>query len=125
MSPSPTIPPLTLPTAETSYLQALTATITTHFSPTQLAGVYLFGSAAYSSYIPFVSDLDVAVIVSHSLERGVYESLVEKITHKSLNCPARKLELVIYREEEVRNPHKGMEFEVNFNTGREVGDDGM
>lgn len=83
-----------------------------------LHSVMLFGSAAYGAYEPGLSDVDVQAVIVRPLEPADYRRLAEKISHKAIPCPARKLEFVLYTKENAaqrsRNPHH----EMNFNTGK-------
>ena len=77
--------------------------------------VVLIGSAALGDYVPGVSDLDVAVIAPEPV--GDPEALVAPVRHAALPCPARKLELVVYRAAQAAAPTRGLEFELDLNTG--------
>ena len=76
----------------------------------ELVGVYAGGSVALGAYREGRSDADVAVVVRSSLPRATKEEIVAAVRHESLPCPARGLELVVYR---LGSP----EFELNLNTG--------
>src|SRR6187402_1516451 len=106
-----------LPPAERTYLKNLTQILKDAFE-SELLGVYLFGSAASTTYYqPGVSDLDVAAVINNKLPQAAYLELTAKISHKVLPCPARKLELVLYAQEGVNDPQQQPTFEMNFNTG--------
>jgi hypothetical protein len=51
-----------------------------------------------------------------------YQHLCSHITHTSLPCPARKLELVIYTLSTIQNLTRFPQFSLNFNTGANMGD---
>lgn len=80
-----------------------------------LVGVYLFGSAALNDYRPPHSDLDIAVVAARGLTGEEKERLAERLDHRNLPCPARKLELVVYQ----RGPlsRGDVSFELDLNTG--------
>ena len=63
------------------------------------------------------SDIDVAVVVESGLGDGAVEQLVAGLDHASLPCPARRLELVVYRLGVARSGGVGPDFELNLNTG--------
>ncbi len=78
-------------------------------------GIYLFGSAALSDYHPPRSDLDVAIVAARPLSRREKERLADRLDHRNLPCPARKLELVVY--EGARLECGDVSFELDLNTG--------
>jgi predicted nucleotidyltransferase len=80
-----------------------------------MRGVVLIGSGALGDYVPGVSDLDVAVIAPAAVEEP--EALVAPLRHTELPCPARKLELVVYRTEQAALPTRELELELDLNTG--------
>jgi hypothetical protein len=82
-----------------------------------LVGVYVGGSYALGDYLPGRSDLDVAVVVGEPLTAELQSAVVEQLRHESLPCPARLLELVVYRLDTARSGAPSAEFELNLNTG--------
>ncbi|KAL1953570.1 hypothetical protein VTO42DRAFT_2597 [Malbranchea cinnamomea] len=82
-----------------------------------LHSVLLFGSAAYGAYEPGVSDVDVQAVVCRPLEAQDYRRLATKISHAAIPCPARKLEFVLYTQENAARPSQTPRYELNFNTG--------
>jgi hypothetical protein len=87
-----------------------------------LIGLYLVNSAARDDYLPGRSDLDVAVIVNEGLDPGSKRRLAERLWHRSLPCPAPRLELVVYRRAVVASPGDRPMFELNLNTGPAIDD---
>jgi hypothetical protein len=83
----------------------------------RLLGVYAGGSYALGGYEPRRSDLDVAVVVASALSPGQKRRLAAAVRHEALPCPARGLELVVYRLEAVGTPTVDPAFELNLNTG--------
>jgi hypothetical protein len=79
--------------------------------------VLLIGSGALGDYVPGVSDLDVAVIAPEPVADP--EELAAPLRHARLPCPARKLELVVYRADQAAAPTRDLEFELDLNTGPE------
>jgi hypothetical protein len=99
----------------------------------ELVGAYAGGSWALGDYRPGHSDLDVAVVVRSRMRRRTKQLIAARLDHEALPCPARKLELVVYRLETARSPTPVRDFELNLNTGagialhtsydgREIGD---
>jgi predicted nucleotidyltransferase len=73
-----------------------------------LVGAYLIGSAARGSYDPDRSDLDLIAVLDRELTRAEKQALADAV--EALDCPARKLELVVYRRGAERH-------QLNLNTG--------
>ncbi len=105
-----------LGTNEKAYLAELTQRVETIVGD-DLAGLYLFGSAAYGGYRPGLSDLDVQAVIAAPLGEGRRSGLVEQLRHDRLPCPAGRLELVVYTVEAVAWPRRPLPFELNLNTG--------
>jgi predicted nucleotidyltransferase len=76
-----------------------------------IVGAYLLGSGAAGGFDPRTSDLDLVVVVERPLgaER---RPLLERL--RSLECPVRDLELVVYVE-----GSQPPDFELNVNHGEE------
>jgi predicted nucleotidyltransferase len=104
---------------EAAYLEDVAARLA-ELLPDDLVGVYAGGSWALGDYRPGNSDLDVAVVVRSSVGRGTKEEIAARLAHEALPCPARKLELVVYRLETARSPRPVRDFELNLNTGAGV-----
>ena len=99
-----------------AYLDELVARVR-RAAAAELVGAYAGGSYALGAYAPGRSDLDVAVVVRDAASRALKEGLVAALRHEVLPCPARGLELVVYREAVVRAPALDALFELNLNTG--------
>lgn len=82
-----------------------------------MVGVYAGGSYALGEYLPGRSDLDVAAVVRRSLRPETSDALVARLSHGALACPARGLELVVYRQETAESGGAASDFELNLNTG--------
>lgn len=82
-----------------------------------LVGAYAAGSVGLDAYQPGRSDLDVALVVAHSLDGPAKRVLVERLRHESLPCPARGLELVVYRRDVAGSGTPEPGFEVELNSG--------
>jgi len=97
--------------AVTAYLSELTRRAHDALG-TNLAGVYLMGSAGAGGYVPGASDLDVWALVRGLVATPVKKALVARVEHAALPCPARGLELVVAR-------FRGAEpiVELNLNDG--------
>ena len=87
---------------------------------THLVGAYVGGSYALGDYLPGGSDLDVAAVVRPSLPPGLEAAVASALRHEALPCPARCLELVVYRLDAARSGSAGSEFELNLNTGADL-----
>jgi len=98
------------------YLAALTERCAAILGP-ELIGVYAAGSIALDAYQPGRSDIDVAVVCAAPLARPQKEAIVQALRHESLACPARGLELVVYRTAAAAAGGRDPGFEVELNTG--------
>jgi hypothetical protein len=103
------------------YLDAVTARVRSELGP-RLTAVTLVGSAGAGWFEPEASDLDVAVVVRRPLEGERARSLAASLSHTRLPCPARRLELVVYRRAALAEPGPAVPFELNLNTGPGIGD---
>lgn len=83
----------------------------------ELVGVYVGGSLALDGYRPGRSDIDVAVVVSNELAAATKQALVDDLRQENLCCPARGLELVVYRADVAAAGRIEPDFEVELNTG--------
>lgn len=83
----------------------------------ELVGVYAAGSLALDGYRPGRSDIDVAVVVRSALADQAKQALVHGLRHEILPCPARGLELVVYRADVAGAGSVEPGFEVELNTG--------
>ncbi|GGM62125.1 hypothetical protein GCM10011608_54050 [Micromonospora sonchi] len=86
----------------------------------ELCGVYAAGSVGLAAYQPGRSDVDVALVCAGALDRAVARELVARLRHEVLPCPARGLELVVYRREVAASGTPEPGFEVELNTGAEM-----
>jgi hypothetical protein len=83
-----------------------------------MRAVVLIGSAALGDYVAGMSDLDLAVVAPGPIDDP--EAVAGSLRHAVLPCPARKLELVVYRAEQAAAPGPGLRFELDLNTGPRV-----
>ncbi|WP_431877676.1 nucleotidyltransferase domain-containing protein [Micromonospora marina] len=82
-----------------------------------LVGAYAAGSVGLGAYQPGRSDVDVALVVAGPLPEADGRLLVDRLRHESLPCPARGLELVVYRRDVAASGTPEPGFEVELNTG--------
>ncbi|MEU6074826.1 nucleotidyltransferase domain-containing protein [Micromonospora sp. NPDC047074] len=83
----------------------------------ELVGAYAAGSVGLGAYEPGRSDVDVALVCADALDLARRQELVARLRHEALPCPARGLELVVYRCEVARSGTPEPGFEVELNTG--------
>jgi hypothetical protein len=88
-----------------------------------LMGLYLIGSGAMGGFDPRASDVDIAAVVAGPLRAYQKQRIVDALSHPALPCPVRKLELVVYSAQAVAGPSPTLLWELNLNTGPEVGVD--
>lgn len=88
----------------------------------RLVGAWVVNSAARGDYLPGRSDLDVTVAVDERLDAGTKRSLAAALLHRSLPCPAPRLELVVYPRSVLSAAGPRPAFELNLNTGPAIED---
>ena len=88
-----------------------------HVLGEDLAGAYAAGSLGLGAYQPGRSDVDIALLCAEALVPERKHSLVARLRHEALPCPARGLELVVYRREVAGSGTPEPGFEVELNTG--------
>ncbi|MER5335552.1 nucleotidyltransferase domain-containing protein [Micromonospora sp. NPDC002717] len=82
-----------------------------------LVGAYAAGSVGLGAYQPGRSDVDVALVCADALDLARRHELVARLRHEALPCPARGLELVVYRRAVAASGTPEPGFEVELNTG--------
>ncbi|MEV0154073.1 nucleotidyltransferase domain-containing protein [Micromonospora sp. NPDC050686] len=82
-----------------------------------LVGAYAAGSVGLDAYQPGRSDVDVALVCARSLTDAEKRGLVGRLRHEALPCPARGLELVVYRRDVARSGTAEPGFELELNSG--------
>jgi hypothetical protein len=98
------------------YLTALVATAQEVLGP-NLVAAYGAGSIALDAYQPGRSDIDVALVGEDPPDLAEKRELVARLRHEALPCPARGLELVLYRRTVAQSGTPEPGFEVELNTG--------
>jgi predicted nucleotidyltransferase len=104
--------------AERSYLSEVVVRLEAALER-EVAGIWLFGSGALGDFDPRRSDLDVQVVVRSRLPMTARRALAAELSHDSLHCPARGLELVLYAQEDLHGD-RGPVFQMNLNTGERI-----
>lgn len=84
---------------------------------TELLGSLLIGSGALGDNVAGTSDVDVTLVAADALGQGDKEELVRQLAHDALPCPAAKLELVVYHADNLKQPKRAHEYELNLNSG--------
>ena len=82
-----------------------------------LSAAYAAGSVGLGAYEPGRSDVDVALVCEDAVELPLKDALVDRLRHEALPCPARGLELVLYRRAVVQTGTLEPGFELELNTG--------
>ncbi|MFI5836731.1 nucleotidyltransferase domain-containing protein [Micromonospora sp. NPDC051300] len=82
-----------------------------------LVGAYAAGSLGLGAYQPGRSDVDVALLVAAPPTVAAKRTLVDRLRHESLPCPARGLELVVYRRDVAASGTGEPGFALELNTG--------
>jgi hypothetical protein len=82
----------------------------------RLVAVSLVGGAAAGTFEPAASDIDVAVVAEPAPGRDELLALATALAHARLPVPARRLELVLYAPDGLREGR----FALNLNTGEDA-----
>lgn len=107
---------VTIPSDVRLYLERLVERLSATLGD-RLLGVYALGSVAFDDYRPKSSDVDVYGVVDGALDEQLKLSVAECCSHRSLPCPARRLELVVISAAAARRPGSAPGWELNLNTG--------
>jgi len=83
----------------------------------ELVGAYAAGSIALNAFQAGRSDVDIALVSRSPLPVTVKEQLAQRLRHEALACPARGLELVVYRRDVAMSGTSEPGFELELNTG--------
>jgi hypothetical protein len=84
---------------------------------TDLVGAWFVGSIALGGYVRGESDIDVIAVSPQPVAEDVKPVIAEDLLELAADCPARGLELTLYRREVAASPPRGADFEVNVNGG--------
>src|SRR4051794_18049313 len=82
-----------------------------------LIAAYAAGSIGLGDYVPGRSDVDIALVCEESLPLHTKHELVSVLRHQAIPCPARGLELVVYRRAVAQSGTSEPGFEVELNSG--------
>jgi hypothetical protein len=96
------------------YVKRITAETEAVFGD-RVVGVWLIGSLAYGGFGPS-SDVDIQAAVRDPTGNEI-ASLVERIRHPDLPCPAAGLEFVLYDVEDLQSPVPPLQWLLNLNGG--------
>ena len=83
----------------------------------EFVGAYAAGSLALSGFQPGRSDIDIVLLCRDPLSEAVKRELIARLRHRSLPCPARGLELVVYTVATARSGTAQPGFELELNDG--------
>jgi hypothetical protein len=83
----------------------------------ELVGVYFVGSVALGGFVPGESDVDIVAVSASGLTAAQKDGVTAAVLDLTGACPARGLELTLYRREVAGSPPRGADFEVNVNGG--------
>jgi hypothetical protein len=86
----------------------------------EFVGAYAGGSVALDAYQPGRSDIDVALLCRSSLPDAAKGRLVQRLRNEALECPARGLELVVYRQDVASSATADPGFELELDTGADI-----
>lgn len=83
----------------------------------ELAAVWTTGSLATGDFDAGRSDIDILVACRARLPRDAKESLAGSLVHRSLPCPARGLDLLVYRSSELESIPRSPRYEFSISSG--------
>lgn len=106
----------TIPSEVRRYLQRLVEQMRAALDE-RLLGVYALGSVAFDDYWLESSDVDVYGVVDDGLDEQLKLSVAQRCSHRSLPCPARRIELVVISAAAAKRPGSAPVWELNLNTG--------
>lgn len=84
---------------------------------TGFVGAYAAGSLALDAFQPARSDIDIVLLCGDQLSEVVKRELIARLRHRSLPCPARGLELVVYTVATAQSGTAQPGFELELNDG--------
>lgn len=84
---------------------------------TEFVGAYAAGSLALNAFQAGRSDIDVVLLCRDPLSETVKLELIARLRHRSLPCPARGLELVVYTVDTAQSGTAEPGFELELNDG--------
>lgn len=82
-----------------------------------LDGAYCVGSIALGGYVAGESDLDIVAVSAHAIPAQAKPSIAEAVLDTTMSCPARGLELTLYRRDVAGSSPVAADFELNVNGG--------
>jgi hypothetical protein len=106
-----------VPTSEVAAFGARVGDVLAEILGTDLVGVYFVGSVALGGYVPGESDIDIVAVAASALTDPLKQTVASAVLGATVGCPARGLEFTLYRQDLVRSPPSGADFEVNANGG--------
>lgn len=106
-----------VPTPEIADFGDHVSSVLTRTLGDDLDGVYFVGSVALGGYVPAESDVDVVAVCGSALTDERKRTVAAAVVEASAVCPARGVELTLYRREVARSLPVGADFEVNANGG--------
>ena len=83
----------------------------------ELLGTYFVGSIALGGYVPGESDVDIKAVCERRVPGETKRPLADAIVDAAAECPARGLELSLYRRDVASSTPVGADFELNANGG--------
>lgn len=84
---------------------------------TDFVGAYAAGSLALNAFQPGRSDIDIVLLCRDQLSEAAKRELIARLRHRSLPCPARGLELVVYTVATAQSGTANPGFELELNDG--------
>lgn len=87
------------------------------------AATVVTGSLASDDFVPKHSDVDLIVVFDAGLPEATKTDVTGMLSHATLPCPAKGLDLVAYAASEIINPSFNLHFDFSISTGEAWRDD--
>jgi Nucleotidyltransferase domain len=108
--------PFSTDAAVTAYVEELTRRLARELDGA-LHAAYVIGSLALGDYVPGRSDIDILAVSTTAPSQARKQRMVDRLSHPTLRCPARGLELVLYERAAAAQLGVTPGFALNLNTG--------
>lgn len=99
-----------------SYLEAVVE-VARKVLGAEFVGAYAAGSLSLNAFQPDRSDIDIVLLCRGPLSEATKRGLIARLRHRSLPCPARGLELVVYTVATAQSGTAKPGFELELNDG--------
>ena len=107
---------VTSPEDVVAFGQTVAAVLRSIFTE-DLVGAYFVGSVALGGYVDGESDVDMVAVCGDVVDEATGDAVIERVLDLTPTCPARGLELTLYRAAVASSRRADTAFELNVNGG--------